>query len=151
MKKNRASMPAFSLVEVSLSLAVAGFALIALFGLLPVGFTSNQAAIHQTVAANIMTAIAAELRTTDTAATISPRLGISLQNSATYYLDESGGPFPASNAPGAASRYRVTTTITAPTGQRIATMVGIVVSWPASVDPAAAAGMVSTFVGLDRN
>jgi len=152
MKRDRQARSAFSLVEVTLSLAVAGFALIALFGLLPVGFNSNQSAIHQTVAANILTTIAADLRTTAAGETISQRLGISLKDSSTYYLDESGGPFPALQSPTVASRYRVTTTITpAPTGQRVATMVSVVVSWPAAVDPSSAAGHVTSFVGLDRN
>jgi uncharacterized protein (TIGR02598 family) len=152
MNRNRQVRSAFTLVEVSLSLALAGFTLIALFGLLPLGFNNNQASIHQTIAANIMTAIAADLQTAATTATASQRFGISLQNPSTYYLDESGGPFPASNAPVAASRYRITTTVTPPpSGQRIATMVGVVVSWPAVVAPANAAGQVATFVGLDRN
>ncbi len=149
MKKNNSAVLAFSLVEVALSLGVAAFALIGIFGLLPIGLNSNQAAINQTAIANILTEISADLRTGDAQ---SPRFGIALNvpstATSTFYLDESGGRTPAP----ASARYRVSTTV-APTssGGRTVTKVGITVSWPAAVDSTKAAGLVSTFVGLDRN
>lgn len=48
MKRGRASLAAFSLVEVTLALGVTGFCLIAILGLIPVGISSNQAASEQT-------------------------------------------------------------------------------------------------------
>jgi uncharacterized protein (TIGR02598 family) len=53
---------AFSLVEVTLALGVAAFALVAIFGLLPVGLNSNQASIEQTTATSLATRISADLR-----------------------------------------------------------------------------------------
>lgn len=58
-----ASNRAFTLVEVSLALGVASFCLLSIVGLLPVGLTSNQASIEQTMAVNISSAIVSDLRT----------------------------------------------------------------------------------------
>ena len=55
---------AFSLVEVTLALGVAGFCLIAAFGLIPIGVQTNRNATSQTAAANIMAAVVADLRAT---------------------------------------------------------------------------------------
>ena len=54
----------FSLVEVTLALGVASVCLIAIFGLLPVGLRTNQDAIQQGSAADILGAVMADLRAT---------------------------------------------------------------------------------------
>src|SRR5215475_12321543 len=58
------SVPAFSLVEVTLALGVAAFCLIAVFGLMPVGVQTNRNATSQTAATNIMAAVVADIRAT---------------------------------------------------------------------------------------
>jgi len=142
----------FSLVEVAISLGIAAFGLVAIFGLLPIGISTNFATTNQTSVSNIATSIAADLRSTAKPATVSPRHGISLVTGGTYYFDENGGPFPAARSATAGSRYRVVTTVVPPGAtQRRATRVGIVLTWPAAADPAKAAGKVTTFVALDRN
>ena len=55
--------PAFSLVEVTLALGIASFALMAVLGLLPVGLKSVKNANEQAGAANVLNAIAECLRT----------------------------------------------------------------------------------------
>jgi len=64
MKKRNPSIAAFSLVEVTLALAVVVIALVALLGLLTVGITSTRASTAQTAATNILTAVAADLEAT---------------------------------------------------------------------------------------
>ncbi|MFZ4774931.1 MAG: hypothetical protein ACOYM3_06200 [Terrimicrobiaceae bacterium] len=54
---------AFSLVEVTLAIGVASFALIAVLGLLPVGLKSVKNANEQAAAANVLNAVACSLRT----------------------------------------------------------------------------------------
>jgi uncharacterized protein (TIGR02598 family) len=142
----------FSLVEVTISLGIAAFGLVAIFGLLPIGINGNQTTINQTSIANFTTSIVADLHSAEKSATVSPRLGISLAAGGTYYLDESGGPFPASRSVASDSRYRVdTTVIPASATEKKATKVGVVVTWPAAAGPTKAAGKVATFVAIDRN
>src|SRR5438552_15177106 len=54
----------FSLVEVTLALGVAGFCLIAVFGLLPIGVQTNQRALSQTAATAILSSVVADMRAT---------------------------------------------------------------------------------------
>lgn len=60
------STAAFSLVEVTLALGVAGFCLIAILGLLPAGLNTNQNSVRQTTANGILSSIVADLRATTT-------------------------------------------------------------------------------------
>ena len=62
MKHSRTTLTAFSLVEVTLALGVAGFCLIAVMGLIPVGVKTNQAAIQQTTANGILSAVVSDIR-----------------------------------------------------------------------------------------
>ncbi len=148
---------AFSLVEVTLALGVMGFAMLAIFGLLPVGLTSNATAVQQTTATNLATGIIADLRQTPSAAEVaassgslsarSPRYSVDLtQSSSTIYLDESGGLVSA----GDNARYKVAITLNAPpSGKRFATSGNLTISWPAAA--ANPPSSVSTFIALDRN
>ncbi|MEI8340420.1 MAG: hypothetical protein WCH43_02660 [Verrucomicrobiota bacterium] len=71
----------FSLVEVTLSLAIATFCLISIFALLPVGLASNKDAVEQTAVMNVLTGIATDLRTAQSSTSttiVSSRYGISL-------------------------------------------------------------------------
>ena len=147
----------FSLVEVTLAIGIAGFALLAIFGLLPVGLSSNQASIQQTEAANIVTGIMADLRqvpnavtlaaNTNTLSSVSPRYGIDAAGAgSTVYLDESG----ALKSAAAQARYKAVVQLTQPSaGQRTATYGSIVISWPAAATNSS--GTLKNFVALDRN
>src|SRR5262249_49640781 len=81
---------AFSLVEIALALGVAGFCLVAIVGLMPVGVQTNRNATSQTAATNIMAAIVADLRTTPAAATTSPQFAITFDTEKTLFFDASG-------------------------------------------------------------
>jgi len=150
----------FSLVEVTLALGVAGFCLVALLGLLPVALNSNRAAIEQTAANGILSAIIADLRATPPTA---PR-GVAA-TSQQYSI-----PIPANGSPGTNTiffnsdrqvvataplgRYLLTIAFLPPpggSGARAATMMDLKVTWPAAAAATNAAGSVETFVALDRN
>src|SRR5438876_1341934 len=121
MTYRNCEISAFSLVEVTLALGVAGFCFIAILGLLPVGVQTNQRAISQTAATGILSSVVADLRATPSAAPSSTQYGIALSASSTttLYFD-SQGQF--ATAPGANSRYRLTVTIpTNPAGPNAAT------------------------------
>jgi hypothetical protein len=68
-KITQRSTAAFSLVEVTLALGVAGFCLIAILGLLPAGLNTNQNSTRQTTANGVLSSIVADLRATTTGAT----------------------------------------------------------------------------------
>ena len=171
---------AFSLVEVTLALGVMAFCLVAVMGLLPVGFNSNQAAIEQTAAAGIAAGLVADLRqtpvgTVSTPAQISPRYQITIPAItgsstaiATLFLTEDGTV--ASSTPSTAEnaaidvtqnpRYRATMVFArsgSVTGDRSATSVRMMVTWPALSDPAGGtlpkqfSGSFETMIALDRN
>ena len=158
-----ATRNAFSLVEVTLALGVAGFALVAIFGLLPIGLNSNQASFQQTAAANLATEILADLRLVPSAAAIaraaastpsvtlsskSPKYQVdaAVTGNTSIYLDDSGTPQTMAQA-----RYKAAVSLTQPIAaqQRTATSGSIVISWPpAATNPS---GTVAICVGLDRN
>jgi len=62
MKFGLRRVHAFSLVELTLALGVAAFCLIGVFGLMPLGVQANRNATSQSLAANIMAAVVADLR-----------------------------------------------------------------------------------------
>lgn len=151
MKIHRSKRSAFSLVEVTLALGVAGFCLTAIFGLLPVGVNTNKAAIAQTSAMNLLTSVVSDLRSTLPISTKSPRFNISTTTSAptVVYLSEDGSVVTTQSD----ARYRMQCVLTPPaSGSRSATTGNILISWPAQQDNLAKAeGSVETFVALDRN
>jgi hypothetical protein len=155
----RRAARAFTLTEVTLSLGVAGFCLVTIFGLLPVGLASNQTAIQQTTAANISSAIISDLHTTQplglnqspryglsipgdngTSSSVNPALSGTMQ---TLFLAANGTAEANPGGMGAnAAIYRATVFFTPPaapasaptTGQRNATQVRVLVTWPAMAD-----------------
>ena len=149
---------AFSLVEVALALAVAAFALVAVFGLLPLGVTSNQNSVEQTIAAGVATAVAADLRATP---------GIAVSGTSAIYqipIPGAGGGVATLSPPlylkedaskqttASAARYQVNVTLTPPaTGSRMATTVRILVTWPAAAAPTNASGSFEVLTALNRN
>jgi uncharacterized protein (TIGR02598 family) len=139
---------AFSLLEVVLALGVAGFCLIAVLGLLPVGVQTNRNASSQTAVNNIIATVMSDLRTTPAAAVSSPEFAITFDAEKTLFFDGSGK---ASPSLGADSRYRLNVTWNAaPTGLHYAVLKA---TWPAEVDPATTppGGSVEIFAAFDRN
>ncbi|GAT34702.1 Verru_Chthon cassette protein B [Terrimicrobium sacchariphilum] len=149
----------FSLVEVTLALGVAAFCLVVVFGLIPVGLRSNQAAVEQTAAAGFLSSIAADLRATPGTSPAGqkaasqryaieiPANPVTTQSVATLFLDENGS---WSKTADSKSRYRLTVTFP-PNGtdSRRATLAHLKISWPSSAaEPVAYA---ESFVALDRN
>jgi uncharacterized protein (TIGR02598 family) len=133
---------AFTLVEVTLALGVAAFCLLAVFGLLPVGISSNRASIEQTGAASLARAIVADLRTTPNTATTSPQYKIPFPSaSAPFYFAEDG------TVGTTAARYRATITIktAAPTA-----FANIRITWPAAAPGDSAAGSYEVTTAIGR-
>ena len=145
----------FSLVEVTISLGIAGFCLVVLLGLLPIGLKSNQAAIQQTLGNNILSSVAADLKTSPRgAATNSPLFQIPIPanpvnaaTSQTLFFTGEGQTNTQAQA-----RFRLTVTFsTNGPGARTATLANVKISWPAAAAVANASGTAETFVALDRN
>ena len=149
----------FSLVEVTLAIGVAGFCLLALFGLLPAGMKSNQAAIQQMLAGNILTSVVTDLKTTPAteprgSATSSPLFQIPLPASnssasvSPLYFTEEGRL--TENV--AESRFRLTVTYAGnSSGSRAASLANVRITWPAAAEGANISGAVESFVAMDRN
>ena len=167
------SSPAFSLVEVALALAITAFCLVAIFGLIPVGLTSNQTSTEQTAAANISRAIVADLRASTTGAT-SSIFGINLPASGgnnttgaggpsnVLFFTEDGGPIIGNSAivSGTTARYRAAIGFAPPPATanlKAVTSVRLLISWPALADqntnswPKNASGTYEIVTALDRN
>ena len=170
MKRSQRFHAGFSLIEVALALGVAAFALVAILGLLPIGLNSNQASIEQTAAAGLAAGLVADLQAAPVeippVAKNSPRFQIPLPASGnamhTVFLREDGsaaGGMDANALPAENPRYRATLFITAPAEvtQKSATIVRVVISWPALADPAAGTaptkfkGSFEVVTALNRN
>ena len=139
---------AFSLLEVVLALGVAGFCLVAVLGLLPVGVQTNRNASSQTAVSNIIAIVVSDLRTTPAAAMISPEFAITFDAEKTLFFDGSGKASPTLSAD---SRYRLNVTWNAaPTGLHYAVLKA---TWPAEVDPATTTpgGSAEIFAAFARN
>ena len=179
MKIRLQQTTAFSLVEVTLALGIMAFSMVTLFGLLPLGINSNQSAVEQTTAAQIASALIADVRQTPTSssATPSPRFLITVPALTsdtlihTLFLTQDGAVADAnaSTAPPTSAQdksadpsqspyYRATMVFTPPSsGNRTATGVRLLVTWPALADstggtlPVNFSGSFETMAALDRN
>ena len=152
----------FSLVEVTLALGIAGFCLISLFGLLPIGVNSNQNSVEQTAAASAAASVISDLRSVNSGASgvavRSPLFGVPLplqvagdtsKKQFSLFLREDGTQAvptgtsltsidePGKNAVISENpRYRVTLNFVVPPSKvRTATAVRVLVTWPATADP----------------
>jgi uncharacterized protein (TIGR02598 family) len=140
---------AFSLVEVSLALGIAGFCLVALLGLVPIGLTSNRNAVEQTAAAGIAASVIADIRNQVAASALTPLAPASTPNFTPRYKFDISAPLPGSRphyvyvsedgtatavdaSPSSGSRYKVTVGLLSPVGRQPmeATPVRIMVTWP---------------------
>ncbi len=157
------------MAEIAIALGIAAFCLITIFGLLQVGLTSNQNSLGQTTAASLVSAVAADLRAAPplvSGATSSqtpvfqialPSPSSSGQTISHVYFAEDG----SRTSPGAANaRYLASVGITPPPpGRRGATLVRILVTWPAAMNanalpnqwPARFGGSLEAFMSLNRN
>src|SRR5438105_748405 len=152
---------AFSLVELTLSLGVAAFCLIAVFSLLPVGLQTNQRATSQTAATSIMANVIADLRATPNPPSIntSVQYQIRFGNSKTLYFDSSGRcstdlagsikPDGSSWSPPTQTRYQLN--LTFPWTSGLTYGVDLKVTWPAVATVANAGGSTEIFAAFDRN
>ncbi len=154
----RSSIAAFSLVEVATALGVVSFCIIVLFGLLSIGISGNKSAMDQAGANELLSAVVSDLYATPagtprgTASTSLqfgipiPAVGIAATNTL-YFAND----FQTTTK--AQSLYLVTVTTIAPTSgsAKTATFMDVKVSWPGPASVSNAAGMVETFVALNRN
>ena len=164
----RRNSAAFSLVEVALALGVAGFCLIAVFGLVPLGVNTGRLASDQMAASSILTHVLTDLRATPTttppggsATSQEYQFGIPANggsSTTTLYFGSTDRQLYFSKTMTSASRYRLTANVVAPTttGDRTATQVTLLVTWPAQIDPnnattGSAASRMQMFAELDRN
>jgi type II secretory pathway pseudopilin PulG len=134
---------AFSLVELTLSLGIAAFCLIAVFGLMPVGVQTNRNATSQTASTNILSSVVSDIRASPKGTGASVQYGIrrSKGNITTVCFDGQGVSTPPqpSNAPcpGGNSRYRLYVRIYPISAQPpyLASYAYLKLVWPAAVDP----------------
>ena len=159
MRFSNRTKAAFTLVELTLALAVAAFCLMAVFGLMPVGVQTNRNATSQTRTANIMAAIVADLRATPKANTTSAQFCITFATSGTLalYFDSEGrcssdsagstSPCGVTWTPALNTRYKGNITWSGSTALPYA---DIKVTWPASATIANASGSAEMFAAFDR-
>lgn len=160
MKRCSHTAFAFSLVEVTLALGVAGFCLIAVFGLLPVGVQTNQRSISQTAATGILAGVMADMRAAKSSA-ISAQYKITWGTATTLYFDGSGAcstnvngstkPDGTSWIPPLSVRYQLN--VSFPNGALAypATYATLRLSWPASATVANASGSCEMLAAFDRH
>ena len=165
---------AFSLVEVTLALGVAAFALLAILGMLPTSLKIQQTSIQQTTANTIISQIFSSLRSDvrlppGQASKACPdppdpnqpcqwdQLHGHWRNAATpdtlYFTNEARQTGTLNGSPPANAVFRAKITYySPPTPEYTTSLAHIIVSWPAQVDPATAvpAGSVKTFVAVNR-
>lgn len=163
MRINRRFKSGFSLVEIVMALGIVSIAFVAIFGMLPLGFTSNRVAVDQTMGTSIAAAIAADLRnspvtsgSTGIAFTsgTTGMFGIELTSgSAAIYLNESGGPYSASTTfVSGTSRYVAAITTGTTSGNNNIPYAQVNITWPALPTVTAstqyAQGKITLFVTL---
>jgi uncharacterized protein (TIGR02598 family) len=150
---------AFSLVEVTLALGVAAVSLLVIFSLLPIGLQTNQRSIEQTASADILSAVAADLRATPVTnprggGATSTQFGISIPaagstGSTTLFFNSAGQP---STSQQSDSRYRMTISfVSNGGGAKTATFADLKVTWPAGAAIANAQGSAEMFAAFNRN
>jgi hypothetical protein len=150
----------FSLIEVTLALGAASVSFAALFGLLPVALQTTQNATAETMATDIVAAVAADLHATPVPpnrndAAVSPRFAIEIPAPPISKITTSilffarDGKFTTSTD--SHSRYRLTIRLLPTSTVHGAILVHLKVTWPAPAAPMNAAGSAEMLLGLDRN
>jgi hypothetical protein len=114
--------------------------------LVPIAVQTNRDATAQTAVLNIVSGVAADMRTTAKTAIASPQYGIVFGTNTTLYFDGSGKPT-SSLRPN--SRYQLNVQFpTSPTGIAYA---DLRVTWPATAAQVNASGSVETLAAFNRN
>lgn len=165
MKRPLASQRSFSLIELAVALGIAGFCLIAVLGMLPVGLATQQNSAQQTTANQIISQIAADLRADVRLpaglASKEAESGFGLHghwkdvaNPDTLFFTndakQTGSVNPAAVPVDAVFRAKITY-IAPPTDTT--SLASIRLSWPAAVDPdnnGVSAGSVQSFIATNR-
>ena len=151
---------AFSLLEITLALGGAAISLLVIFSLLPIGLQTNQRSIFQIASADILSAVAADLRATPPTnprgnAITSTEFGISIpaagspETSTTLFFNDSGQ---SARSLQPDSRYRVTIRfVSNGGGEKAATLTDLQVTWPAGTAITNTQGLAEMFAAFDRN
>jgi len=154
---------AFSLIEVVIAIGICSVCFVALIGLIPIGLSTNQQSIQQTAAANLASAVAADLRATTTGTNASAFYGVTFPappaTTGTSFFLNGDGSVNTRSIPSMPPMFRVTVGIyQAPaTSDRAASSASILITWPALADsdlskpPTNWTGSFQTVIGLDRN
>jgi uncharacterized protein (TIGR02598 family) len=153
----------FSLVEITLALGVAGFCLIAILGMLPVGLKTQQAGSQQTTANAIISQIVGDLRADvrlppgqqSKSQELTAGLGLhghwaTVGTPDTLYFTNDGKQTTATSTTDPPVFRAKITYLFPPT--TTTSLADITVSWPAQVDPTTGvpAGSVETFIAVNR-
>jgi uncharacterized protein (TIGR02598 family) len=164
MKPSLRRTSAFSLVEITFALGVAGFCLIAMLGMLPVGVKTQQAGVQQTTAnsiiSQIFTDLRADLRLPPGQVSHEDESGFNLHGHwanlytpDTLYFTQEGKQTGSVNqtSPPADAAFRAKITYRLPPSDTTS-LAAITVSWPAQVDPTTGvpAGSATTLVAVNR-
>ena len=157
VRPSRRVVQGFTLVETVLAVGVASLCLTSVFGLLPAGINSNHSSAEQTTATNLLTAVAADVRSLTSSAasasTISTVYKIALTGGTTasaptqIYVGDDGIPVTSVTD----ARYQLNVWVTPASATTGATMVRTMVSWPATAPVRLAQGSVEALVALNRN
>jgi uncharacterized protein (TIGR02598 family) len=146
----RFSASAFSLVEVTLALGVAGFCLVVLLGLLPVGMRTTATASEQTATVGILGSIISDLKATPSDTSTSPGFAISIpqqgNSTTTLYFTEHGEAVPEPTT----ARYAVVATLSAPASSSLVNT-HIRIYWPPGATANNASGSIESMTVLDRS
>jgi type II secretory pathway pseudopilin PulG len=144
----RAGQRGFSLVEVTIALGIAVFAILSVVGLLSVGILSNRISIEETRASTLLTILEADLRNTLPGTGLSGLYGLPMpyatnaggevvRNPALMAgtlgstgVDGSGQPVPLSASPPSAFQASVVYVRIPPTGSLLPTEARLIVNWP---------------------
>lgn len=143
----RRKRSAFSLVEVTIALGIAGFCLLAILGLLQTGLASERSTVERTSAVGIASAIFANLSTGSLLVT-------NTSTPVTLWFSDAGQE--ATNV--SSARYRATIQRHPPSGTgKVPTTYTLIVSWPPEPDvpagqlPSKPIGSVEIVTALDLN
>jgi uncharacterized protein (TIGR02598 family) len=146
----------FSLVEVTLALGVAAISLLVIFSLLPIGLQTNQRSIEQTASADILSAVAADLRATPPGVSTSSQFAISIPPNpmtgstvlSPLFFNSTGQLVTSAES----ARYRLTITfLNNGGGAKTATFADLKVTWPAGAAVPTAQSTAEMFAAFNRN
>jgi hypothetical protein len=135
----------FSLTEVALAMGLAGFALLVVVSLLPIGVNLTRDAVEQTMAARLGRLILSDIEAADgLSAASTPRLAIPLATNQPFTLWFKAG------LPASLNEADLRATVFQHQSQSSSLRtVRVLLTWPAAIDPETAAGRLE-FLGRVR-